>query len=423
MKINARMRSLAAVIAAVSLVSPIYPNEGNVPKDVPHLDHVFVIMMENHGYSQIVGNPNAPFINEYIKKVNLATNYYAVAHPSLTNYLEVTGGSNFGVLNDNSPDWDNTNCTTNLSSGTPSLDNGQFGNICPIWGTGTDAATPVIDYSNETSPPAVTAVTEIDGIASYPADPNISGKTIVDQLNAVGKSWKSYQESLPASGPHLVNYSDGFFTNNSDIAAILPQQSPLPTSANIVQLYAVKHDPFVYFQSVQQSGLSHVVGFEGPGGLFDDLHSGHVPHYSFIVPNQCNDQHGKNNGTLACYGDPNDNGTQTGLNPALIYQGDLTVRTLVNAIHNSPVWQDGNSAIVIVWDENDYSQAPYPNKVLLTVDTNYGPHNVQSNKFYTHFSLLKSIESGLRLPCLNHACDNNAEVMTDLFAGSDHERW
>ena len=82
MKINARMRSLAAVIAAASLVSPIYANEGNVPKGVPHLDHVFVIMMENHGYSQIVGNPNAPFINEYIKKVNLATNYYAVAHPS-----------------------------------------------------------------------------------------------------------------------------------------------------------------------------------------------------------------------------------------------------------------------------------------------------------------------------------------------------
>jgi phosphatidylinositol-3-phosphatase len=157
----------------------------------------------------------------------------------------------------------------------------------------------VIDYSNETSPPAITAVTEIDGTVSYPADPNISGKTIADQLSALGKTWKSYQESLPSTGTHLVNYSDGFFTNNSDIAAILPQQSPLPTTASIVQLYAVKHDPFVYFQSVQQGGLSHVVGFEGSGGLFDDLHSGHVPHYSFIVPNQCNDQHGKNNGTLA----------------------------------------------------------------------------------------------------------------------------
>jgi phosphatidylinositol-3-phosphatase len=95
----------------------------------------------------------------------------------------------------------------------------------------------------------------------------------------------------------------------------------------------------------------------------------------------------------------------------------------VNAIHNSPVWQEGNNAIVILWDENDYSQAPYPNKVLLTVDTNYGPHNEKSNKFYTHFSLLKSIESGLRLPCLNHACDDSADVMTDLFVGSERDRW
>jgi hypothetical protein len=62
-------------------------------------DHVFVIMMVDHGFSQIVGNPNVPFLNEYIKKVNIGTSY-TVAHPRLTNYLEVTGGSNFGALND-----------------------------------------------------------------------------------------------------------------------------------------------------------------------------------------------------------------------------------------------------------------------------------------------------------------------------------
>ena len=31
--------------------------------------------------------------------------------------------------------------------------------------------------------------------------------------------------------------------------------------------------------------------------------------------------------------------------------------------------------------------------------------------------LLKSLESGLRLPCLNHACDADVKVMTDLFSG------
>jgi hypothetical protein len=54
--------------------------------------------------------------------------------------------------------------------------------------------------------------------------------------------------------------------------------------------------------------------------------------------------------------------------------------------------------------------------VLLTVDTNYGVQGVQSNTFYTHFSLLKSIEAGFELPCLNHACDSATAVMSDLFA-------
>src|ERR1700757_5483370 len=96
--------------------------EGPVPHGVPHLDHVFVIMMENHGFSQIINNPNAPFINKYAKAANLGTNYFAVAHPSLTNYLEVVGGSNFGVQTDNYPDWHNLTCLPNLVTVTTNTD-------------------------------------------------------------------------------------------------------------------------------------------------------------------------------------------------------------------------------------------------------------------------------------------------------------
>ncbi len=420
MKINLKLKSLAAVLAAASLVCPIYADEGKVPKGVPHLDHVFVIMMENHAYSQIVGNPNAPFTNQYIKTANTAHNYFAVAHPSLTNYLEVVGGSNFGVLNDNSPDWHNTNCATNLSSGQPSLDDGNHPAICPIYGTGTDAATPAIDYSNETSGPP--GEINIDGTISIPAAASTTGKTIGDQLTEWGKTWKSYQESLPAAGADNVNNSDGFFTSSAGILAALPNETQ-----TLINLYAVKHNPFAYFQSVQEgqnphNSLKNVVGFQGPKGLFADLGSGHLPNFSFIAPNQCNDQHGRGNAGPSCDFDPVSNGTLVGLNPALIYQGDLTLRTLVTAIHDSPVWQEGHSAIVVLWDENDYSISPTTNQVLLTVETNYGPHNVKSGKFYTHFSLLKSLEAGFRLPCLNHACDANTDVMSDLFAGGDHDK-
>jgi hypothetical protein len=169
MKSNRTISSLATLAAALFTSVPVFAGEGAVPRGVPRLDHVFVIMMENHGYNQVIGNPSAPFMNLYAQRVNIATNYYAVAHPSLTNYLEITGGSNFGVLNDNSPDWHDASCTPNIVSGITSFDNSNFGNVCPIAGSGTDAASPVIDYSNETSPPAVTAVTEIDGKMSIPA--------------------------------------------------------------------------------------------------------------------------------------------------------------------------------------------------------------------------------------------------------------
>ena len=55
------------------------------------------IMMENHGYSQVLNNPNLPYTNTLVGLANSATNYFAIAHPSLTNYLEVVGGSSFGV--------------------------------------------------------------------------------------------------------------------------------------------------------------------------------------------------------------------------------------------------------------------------------------------------------------------------------------
>lgn len=383
----------------------------------PHLNHVFLIMMENHGYSQILNNPNAPFINQLAKSANLATNYFAVGHPSLTNYLEVVGGSNFGIQTDNYPDWHNLSCTTNLVSKVPATDTPASPNICPIWGSGTDAATPALDYTNETQgpPPEV----NIDGKTSFAAAPTV-GQTIADQLVGYGRSWKSYQESLPLSGANLVNFSDGFFTNLTNFNTIQPALNPPLTSSEIAALYAAKHNPFVYFRNVQEghdprNSLNNVVGFDGTGGLYADLGSGDVPTFSFIAPNQCNDQHGRGNAGPFCNFDPNDDGTQAGLNPALIYQGDVTVQRLVTAIKSSPSWREGSNAIVVVWDENDYSLSPNTNQVVLIVDTNYGAHKVQSARRYTHFSLLKSIEAGLGLPCLNHACDSSTNLMTDLF--------
>jgi len=408
-------------LLALALVAVAAAQEGPVPQAVPRLDHVFVIMMENHGYSQIIGNPQAPFANDLAKKGNSAKTYFAVAHPSLTNYLEVAGGSNFGVHSDNNPDWHNSSCLTNLSTATVNTDFPASPNVCPIWGSGTDAATPAIDCSDEVqcAPGSNAGELNIDGVRSIAANPHTVGKTIADQLDAFGMSWKSYQESLPPTGADGVNFADGFFTDSSNIPGAIPGEKQ-----SLVKLYAAKHNPFVYFRSVQEGHLDRMAGFQGTSGLYADLASGDVPAYSFIAPNQCNDQHGRGNAGPQCDFDPNDNGTQVGLNPALISVGDQTLNILVGAIKASRVWNEGRTAIVVLWDENDYSVAPSTNQVLTIVDSNFGPHGLSSNRYYNHFSLLKSIEGGLGLPCLNHACDPSVHVMSDLFVkdNNDHQQ-
>ena len=415
---NMKKTVMTLGLLTAATVTKLCAADGPNPNGIPHLDHVFLIMMENHGYSQILNNPNAPFINQLAASANSATNYFGVAHPSLTNYLEVVGGSNFGVHSDNNPDWHNSYCATNLASGTVNTDNPPSPNICPIWGVGTDAATPAIDTTNEAS--GTPGENNIDGVQSIPAATGTVGKTIADQLVAAGLTWKSYQENLPPVGADRVNTSDGLFTNNTDFTAIHPTLNPPLTQAGVVALYAAKHNPFVYFRNVQEGtdprmSMSNVVDFESPNGLFADLASGDVPSFSFIAPNQCNDQHGRGNAGPFCNYDPIGDGTQAGLNPALIQRGDLAVQRIVTSIKSSQAWHQGKNAIVVVWDENDYSLAPNTNQVMLIVDTNYGSHGAPSSTRYTHFSLLKSIEAGFGLPCLNHACDSNVAVMTDLF--------
>lgn len=405
-------------LLGVAIAGSALAAEGPTPSGMPHLDRIFLIMMENHGYSQIVNNPNLPFTNSLMGLANIATNYFAIAHPSSTNYLEVVGGSNFGVQSDNYPDWHNFGCTPNLMSGVTSTDNPPTPAICPIFGMGTDAATPAVDTTNEAS--GAPGVNNLDGTQSIAAAKNVSGKTIADQLAEVGGTWKSYQESLPIEGADGVNISDGFYTNNTNFSAITPAQTPPLSASEIVALYAAKHNPFIYFRSVQEgeqpgSDLTNVVGFDGANGLYADLSSGNVPRFSFIAPNQCNDQHGRGNGGAYCNFDPNDDGTQAGLNPALMQRGDKAMKKIITAIKTSPSWKQGNNAIVVVWDEDDYSVSPTVNKVLVIVDTNYGSHGIQSGNAYNHFSLLKSIEGGFGLPCLNHACDSTVSVMSDLF--------
>jgi hypothetical protein len=62
--------------------------------------HVAVIVMENKEFDEVIGLPSAPFINGLAKRYALALGMYAASHPSLPNYLALSGGSTFGIASD-----------------------------------------------------------------------------------------------------------------------------------------------------------------------------------------------------------------------------------------------------------------------------------------------------------------------------------
>jgi hypothetical protein len=93
----------------------------------------------------------------------------------------------------------------------------------------------------------------------------------------------------------------------------------------------------------------------------------------------------------------------------------------------SPVWQQGNNAIVVTWDEDDFSDQGQPGTgccggptqggghVATIVITNSGLGHITDNTPFNHYSLLRTFEAAFGVACTQHACDN-FPAMTALFA-------
>ena len=67
------------------------------------IQHVVWILMENKDYSSVVGPGSAPYINQLAHRYGLATDYSAISHPSLPNYIALTSGSDQGIGDDSDP--------------------------------------------------------------------------------------------------------------------------------------------------------------------------------------------------------------------------------------------------------------------------------------------------------------------------------
>jgi phosphatidylinositol-3-phosphatase len=76
-----------------------------VPSRIPVFDHVVVVVEENHAFQEVIGSPNAPYINSLAQdpKGALFTQSFGLTHPSQPNYLDLFSGSTQGVVDDATP--------------------------------------------------------------------------------------------------------------------------------------------------------------------------------------------------------------------------------------------------------------------------------------------------------------------------------
>jgi hypothetical protein len=78
--------------------------------DRPKPAHIAVIVMENKESGDVFGSSEAPYTNGLARRWAVPRQMFAVTHPSLPNYLSLTGGSTFGI------DSDCTDCSVSATS-------------------------------------------------------------------------------------------------------------------------------------------------------------------------------------------------------------------------------------------------------------------------------------------------------------------
>ena len=87
-----------ALIAVAACVAATAARSAPVPFDRP--SRVAVLVLENRSYDEVIGNPQAPYLNGLARRYALATDYFAIGHPSLPNYIALIGGSTYEIRSD-----------------------------------------------------------------------------------------------------------------------------------------------------------------------------------------------------------------------------------------------------------------------------------------------------------------------------------
>ena len=269
---------------------------------VPNFQHIVIVVFENEEFGSVVGNSKMPYFNKLARSYTLLTQYYAVTHPSLPNYIAMIGGDTLGIT------FDCTSCR-----------------VVP------------------------------DDTQSLP-----------DLVEASGRTWKTYQEDMPSSC--FAGTESG--------------------------KYAMKHNPFIYFMPIRLDAQRCNRSIVPLTQLSLDIAAGAFPNFIFVTPNMCNDAHDCD-----------------------VRTADTWLEGFMNRLMPPLDQSDQPYLIVLTWDEGqgNHSCCGLPaeagGRIATILVSPQAKNGFQDSTPYTHYSLLKTIESAWGLPYLKHAADTQTSVI------------
>jgi len=202
------------------------------------------------------------------------------------------------------------------------------------------------------------------GITSDCEDCFIDEPSLPDLIEKAGLTWKTYQENMPK-----------------------------PCFVGSTLSYAQKHNPFVYFDPVRLDKSRCERSVLPLSALKDDLTTGSLPNYAFVMPNMCNSAH------------------DCGLDTA-----DAWLKIWNDRLINQPSMA-ANSLIILTWDEGQGQHTccglkTGGGRIATVLISDKAKKGFQDETPYTHYSILRTISTAWNLPLLGHAADAETTLIT-----------
>ncbi|MES2297723.1 MAG: alkaline phosphatase family protein [Pseudomonadota bacterium] len=210
--------------------------------------------------------------------------------------------------------------------------------------------------------------TFVQGAIYFP-NINVDAPHLGDRIEAVGKSWKSYEQGMGT-----------------------------PCNLNKVGYYSPDDAPFSSFISVSKNPTRCQAHLFDTSQLTVDLQTAATtPHFSWIAADDYYD------GEAAGQG-----------NAASVQVQDAWLRQTVQPILDSPAWKNERSLLMLTWDESYPDQRSNRVATVLVGSQNLVRAAALSSAPHNHYSATRTIEGALGLAPLT-ANDQYAAAINDAF--------